>query len=110
MISRLQFEPNKYNSLLSKVPSIEDAYRNLNRGSPDTILRNIAIIRGQLEVVDDPLAKEMIVDLNAMQETVQAGLKEIERREQDSPQQRTMKSGIAAAKKAGTFYRPGEGN
>jgi len=77
-------EPNKYNSLLSKMPSIEDAYRNLNRGSPDTILRNIAIIRGQLEVVNDPLAKEMIVDLNAMQETVQAGLGEIEAKTKDT--------------------------
>jgi len=73
-------EPNKYNSILDKVPAIAETYRNLNRGSPDTILRNIAIVRNQLQVVDDPLAKEMIVDLNEMQKTVEAGLGEIEAR------------------------------
>lgn len=74
-------EPNKYNSILDKVPSIAETYRNLNRGSPDTILRNIAIVRGQLQVVDDPLAKEMIIDLDAMQEIVQGGVEEIRRQQ-----------------------------
>jgi hypothetical protein len=74
-------EPNKYNSILDKMPSIAETYRNLNRGSPDTILRNIAIVRGQLQVVDDPLAKEMIIDLDAMQEIVQGGVEEIRRQQ-----------------------------
>lgn len=77
-------EPTKYNSILDKVPSIAETYRNLNRGSPDTILRNIAIVRGQLQVIDDPLAKEMIVDLDAMQQAVQGGLEEIESRTKDA--------------------------
>ena len=77
-------EPNKYNRILDKVPSIADDYRNLNRGSPDTILRTIAIIRNQIQVLDDPLAKEMIVDLNEMQAAVEAGLEEIRVRTKDA--------------------------
>ena len=96
-------EPNKYNSLLSRLPSIEDDYRNLNRGSPQTILDTIARVKTAVRVLDDPLAKELLADLEEMRSMVRAGLEEISRRKSSQNKKEITEQDVKTANPFGGF-------